>query len=56
MEDVDIQDITEFDDDDMLFRHVARGEHELLYIDSYLRDVFGEDSHLGEGSSEDITI
>lgn len=56
MEDVDTQDMTEYDDDDLLLGPVAMGEHELVYIDSYLRDVFGNDSRAGSDAPEDLTI
>lgn len=41
MENVDTQEFTDHDEEDMFLSEVVGDEHELLAIDSYLRDVFG---------------
>jgi hypothetical protein len=44
MEDIDTHETNEQrgdEDDDMFLQEVIQGEHELLFLDSYLRDVFG---------------
>lgn len=30
----------EFDEDEMFMQHVIDGDHELLYLDSYLTELF----------------
>jgi hypothetical protein len=44
MEDVDTQEMTDHDEDTLFLRDVVEGDHELLYLDSYLKDVFGKES------------
>jgi hypothetical protein len=41
MDNIDTQELTEHDEEHMFLRDVIGDEHELLYLDSYLRDVFG---------------
>jgi hypothetical protein len=40
MEDHDTQNLSEFDDEDMFLSDVVKDEHELLFLDSYLRESF----------------
>jgi hypothetical protein len=40
MEDLDKNDNYEHDDETMFLSDVVREDHELLFLDSYLRDVF----------------
>lgn len=42
MEDVDTKEMNEIDEEDMFLNYVAGDEHELLYLDSYLRETFGK--------------
>jgi hypothetical protein len=44
MEDIDTHEANELrgdEDEDMFLQEVIQGEHELLYLDSYLKEVFG---------------
>jgi hypothetical protein len=44
MEDIDTHETNELhgeEEDDMFLQEVIQGEHELLFLDSYLKDVFG---------------
>ena len=43
MEDIHTIEMTDHDEEQMFLRDVVGDEHELLYLDSYLRDVFGGD-------------
>jgi hypothetical protein len=40
MEDYDTQDLNGLDDEDMLLANVIQDEHELLFLDIYLRESF----------------
>ncbi len=43
MEDVDTLEITDFDDEhEMFMHHVVGEEHELIFLDSYLREAFAK--------------
>jgi hypothetical protein len=46
MEDIDTHETSErYDDEDEMFmQEVVQGEHELLFLDSYLKDVFTNSS------------
>lgn len=40
MEDVDTQELNEHDEEAMFLSDVIADEHDLLFLDSYLRDTF----------------
>lgn len=40
MENTDTQDQTEYDDETVFLSDVIQEEHELLFLDSYLREAF----------------
>lgn len=42
MEEVYTQEMTNHDEEHLFLREVIGDEHELLFLDSYLRDVFGD--------------
>ena len=50
MEYVDTQEQSEFDDENMFLSDVIQEEHELLFLDSYLRESFN-----GPGASTGST-
>jgi hypothetical protein len=50
MDNIDTHEITEHDDEHMFMRDVIGEEHELLYLDSYLRDLFGATGAAGLGA------
>jgi hypothetical protein len=51
MEDVDTQDLNEYDEEAMFLCDVCGDSHELLFLDSYLRDTFrGRRWHDGGGA------
>ncbi len=54
MEDVDKFDNNEYDEEDMFMSDVVGDEHELLFLDSYLRESFRVHGH--RMAVEDITI
>jgi hypothetical protein len=41
MEDVDTQVLNEHEEEDLFLCDVCSGDHELLFLDSYLRESFG---------------
>ncbi len=45
MEELDKQEINEFDEEHIFLRDVVGDEHELLFLDSYLRDVFSREGN-----------
>ncbi len=51
MEDVDTLEQNEYDDETMFLSDVIQEEHELLFLDSYLREAFRERSPHGPGHS-----
>lgn len=58
MEDIDTQILKEQDEDTMFLCDVCGDDHELLFLDSYIRDVFrGQVWNRGHGGSiEESTI
>lgn len=43
MEDVDIQELTEYDEDELFLNEVIQDEHDLLFLDSYLKEALAEE-------------
>ena len=55
MDDVDTKDPIEHEEEDMFLCDVCDGDHELLFLDSYLREsfrAFGRPGHHGGDLSE----
>jgi hypothetical protein len=43
MEDVDTKEMNEHDEEDMFICDICGDDHELLFLDSYLRESFGHE-------------
>ncbi len=55
MEDVDTQELDKYDEDTVFLCDMCGDDHELLFLDSYLRDTFrgrGSGVHEQRGGSE----
>jgi hypothetical protein len=55
MDKIDSLETTDHDEEQMFLRDVIGDEHELLFLDSYLRDVFGSRAErvIGLGNPEE---
>ncbi len=53
MEDVDTLEQNEYDDETMFLSDVIQHEHELLFLDSYLREAFRGKSVLAHAGDQD---
>ncbi len=50
MDELDIDekpDLAAMDDHDLLMQHVVGDDHELLYLDTYLGELFSKEKQLG---------
>lgn len=56
MEDVDTHESSDYDDETMFLSDVIQEEHELLFLDSYLRESFRGRSPLGAGHGTAMTV
>ncbi len=56
MEDVDTLEPGEYDDETMFLSDVIQEEHELLFLDSYLRESFRGRSPLGASHGAAVTV
>lgn len=59
MEDVDIQQNDDYDEEDLFLRDVISGEHDLLFLDSYMRESLrasGTAGRMAHALEEEPTI
>jgi hypothetical protein len=56
MEDIDTQDVTNREEEDTFLCDVCDDDHELLFLDSYLRETFRGRSFHGPGHVRDEQI
>lgn len=52
MEDADTLELNEYDEETLFLSDVIGDEHELLFLDSYLREAFRGKSAHGEGTGK----
>jgi hypothetical protein len=56
MEDIDTQEVTNHEDEDTFLCDMCDSDHELLFLDSYLRETFRGRSFHGSGHLHDEGI